>query len=374
MIVSPLTSFMVIGFFMMNARVVALLAVVALGRAPAPAAEPAPQHYVCQRAAAAPLIDGRLDDEAWTAAPWTRAFVDIEGDAKPAPALRTRAKLLWDDDYFYVAAQLEEPHVWATLTERDSVIFQDHDFEVFIDPDGDTHEYYELEINARNTVWDLFLVRPYRDGGPALHGWDIAGLKSAVVVDGTINDPSDRDRGWTVEIAMPWRALAEAAPGRRAPRDGEYWRVNFSRVEWDMDVAGGGYTKRLNPDTGRPLPEHNWVWSEQKAVDMHRPERWGTVQFSEVTAGRATVAFVPPPDEDVRWALRQVYDAERAYFRTHGRYAATIDALGLTGTEWLKPAGFVLEATASRFEARADAGTAGAVWRVRDDGKLWMTR
>ena len=82
------------------------------------------------------------------------------------------AKMLWDDDYFYIGAYIEEPNVWATLTKRDSIIFQDNDFEIFIDPDGDSHNYYELEMNALNTVWDLFLVKPYRDGGPALHAWD----------------------------------------------------------------------------------------------------------------------------------------------------------------------------------------------------------
>ena len=344
-----------------------------LGSRPAPA-PPAPQQYACLRAGQPPVIDGRLDDPVWAAAPWTRTFVDIEGDAKPPPPLGTRAKLLWDDRFFYVAAILEEPHVWATLTERDSVIFQDNDFEVFIDPDGDTHEYYELEINARGTVWDLFLVRPYRDGGPALHGWDIAGLKSAVVVDGTLNDATDRDRDWSVEIAMPWAALAEAAPGRRGPRPNEYWRVNFSRVEWDTIVVAGKYAKQVDPGTGRPLPEHNWVWSEQGAIDMHRPERWGIVQFSDIVAGTAPVSFIPPPDEDIRWALRQVYDAERAYFRAHRAYTASTEALGLAAAGWQTPPGFALDATASRFEARASARDNGATWRIREDGKLWQTR
>ena len=126
--------------------------------------------------------------------------------------------MLWDDDYFYFAADIEEPHLWATLTARDSVIFQDNDFEIFIDPDGDTHNYFELEINAFATVWDLMLVQPYRDGGPAIHAWDIAGLKAAVDARGTINRPDDRDDGWSVEIAIPWRIIDEAAPGRRKPR------------------------------------------------------------------------------------------------------------------------------------------------------------
>jgi hypothetical protein len=64
--------------------------------------------------------------------------VDIQGVDDLRPRFRTRVKMLWDDDYFYVAAELEEPDIWGTLKERDSVIFHDNDFELFIDPDGDT--------------------------------------------------------------------------------------------------------------------------------------------------------------------------------------------------------------------------------------------
>ena len=112
---------------------------------------------------------GVPDEAAWSAAEWTGPFVDIEGEGKPLPRHETRARMAWDDDYFYVAAEMVEPHLWGTLTERDAVIYHDNDFEVFIDPDGDNHRYYELEINALGTEWDLFLVRPHRDGGPALN-------------------------------------------------------------------------------------------------------------------------------------------------------------------------------------------------------------
>src|SRR4051794_15933033 len=81
-----------------------------------------PRGYVAHRASEPIAIDGRLDEKAWKAVPWTEAFLDIEGDLKPVPRLRTRAKMLWDDDYFYVAAQLEEPHVWGTITKHDAVI------------------------------------------------------------------------------------------------------------------------------------------------------------------------------------------------------------------------------------------------------------
>ena len=73
---------------------------------------------------------------------------------------------------------MEEPDVWGTLTERDAIIYNDNDFEVFIDPDGDTQMYYELEVNPLGTVFDLMLIRPYRDGGPPIIAWDIAGLQA----------------------------------------------------------------------------------------------------------------------------------------------------------------------------------------------------
>jgi len=229
--------------------------------------------YDCPRAGIPVEIDGRLDDAAWMKAAWTDYFVDIEGDLKPQPRFRTRAKMVWDDEYFYVAADIEEPDLWATLTKHDSVIFHDNDFEVFIDPNGDTLEYYEFEINALNTGWDLFLDKPYRHGGKARTDWEIPGLRTAVHIRGTLNHPGDRDNGWSVEIAFPWKALGEFAHKPSPPKAGDEWRVNFSRVEWRHEIVEGQYRKV--PKT----KEDNWVWSPQGAINMHIPERWGRVRF-----------------------------------------------------------------------------------------------
>jgi len=236
-------------------------------------AQPKPERYTCYRASSPIRVDGRLDDAAWLNAPWSPAFVDIEGDAKPKPRFRTRMKMLWDDRYLYIGAELEEPDVWATLTQHDSVIFHDNDFEVFLNPSGDGRNYFEFEINALNTSWDLFLPKPYREGGKADNSWDIPGLLTAVAVDGNINDPSGRDRGWSVEIAIPWTAYAARAPVHR-PEPGDEWRVNFSRVEWQVETTGGHYAKVA----GRR--EDNWVWSPQGEVNMHIPDRWGYVKFA----------------------------------------------------------------------------------------------
>lgn len=235
------------------------------------AAESVPREYKCVRAKTAPVIDGQPEENIWQQASWTSDFVDIEGDVRPKPRFRTRAKMLWDDDYFYIAAELEEPDVWATLTEHDSVIFRDNDFEVFLDPGGQAVEYFEFEINALNTGWDLYLPKPYRKGGKAENSWEIPGLRTAVQVRGTLNNPQDRDRGWTVELALPWSAFLGRAKGNFPPRSGDVWRVNFSRVEW-----------RSRPGARvKGEKEDNWVWSPQGAVNMHIPEQWGFVRFGE---------------------------------------------------------------------------------------------
>ena len=366
----------------MFARVLALFVAVALAGSQAPvipaarleALPYAPRQYVCYRAPAPLTVDGRLVERAWTAIPWSDAFVDIEGGTRPLPRFRTRARMLWDDGFLYVAVELEEPDLWATLTDRDSVIFNDNDIEVFIDADGDTHTYAEFEVNARGTVWDLMLVRPYRDGGPAINAWDATGLKSAVSLRGTLNRPGDRDDGWTLEMAIPWRVLRETAPGKRPPRPGDHWRVNFSRVEWRLDASGGRYQKRVDPGIGRPVAADNWVWSPQGVVDMHMPERWGLVQFSGLDAGAGTEAFVEDANDRVKWALRRLYYRQREFRAAHGRYAAAVGDLEgppvtVEGLDF-KPR---LQATSDTYQLDAP-GFGGWLAHLQHDGRVWLQR
>jgi hypothetical protein len=282
---------------------------------------PHPRGYVAYRTTSALTVDGRLEDPAWTRAAWSGDFVDIEGDARPRPTWPTHVKMLWDDRFFYVGAELREPHIWATLKDHDAVIFHDNDFEVFIEPDGNNRPYYEFEINALGTYWDLFLPKPYRDGGHAVDSWEIPGLKSAVTVSGTLNDSRDIDRSWTVELAFPWTVLKEHASAPAPPRDGDQWRVNFSRVEWRVERAQSGYKKVEG------VKENNWVWSPQGAVDMHRPEMWGYVQFSTSSSG--AVPFVADPSWPARAWLYDAYYAQRTFKEQHGRYARALAELGL---------------------------------------------
>ncbi len=315
---------------------------------------PIPAGYVSVFSPAPVQIDGKLDDPAWARAPWTAEFQDIEGAAKPKPRFRTRAKMCWDETYLYIAAEMEEPHVWGTLTQHDAVIFHDPDFEVFIDPDGDRHHYYEFEMNALNTGWDLILPKAYIDGGPAKNEWEIPGLKTAVHVQGTLNDASDRDQGWTLEIALPWKVLAEHSRQSAPPQEGDVWRINFSRVEWQIDASTGKYKKV--PGT----KEDNWVWSPQGIIDMHRPENWAQVRF--------TRAATPPAEFKARRdatadQLLAVYYAQKDYFKQHQRWADTLDKL--SGRPAASGAGAVrLRLTETGYEASL------AGQRIREDGLL----
>ncbi|MFQ9697388.1 MAG: carbohydrate-binding family 9-like protein [Zhenhengia sp.] len=229
-----------------------------------------PPVYMCKKATKPFTLDGNIDKPFWEDIPFTDYFVDIEGDKRPMPRFKTRAKMTWDDENFYFGAVLEGPEIWATLTERDCVIFQDNDFEIFIDSNSDTHAYFEFEMNALNTVWDLMLTKPYRDGGKPINAFDIQGMQTAVHIDGELNNPKADNKRWMVEVVMPFAVLRQGQDDyNRNPKAGEYYRVNFSRVHWRVDETETGFTKQINPETGRSYPEDNWVWAPTGLINIH---------------------------------------------------------------------------------------------------------
>ena len=261
---------------------------------PFPCAEEKIAHYTAYRVDAPLEIDGRLDEAAWHKAPRSPRFVDLIRGTKTVHD--TRAAVLWDDDYLYVGYWIEEPFVQAKFTERDALIYEDNDVELFIaGEDG----YYEFEINAFNTIYEVFFlwedsyeIKGYDslpefdrnhpqakdwDGVGFKHprgkrigfwNWDYPGLKSAVWIDGTLNDNSDRDRGWTVELALPWTGLKHLADGRSLPpQEGDTWRMDFSRFN---------QYKEAHPaeDSG------GWAWSAHGVWDSHVPECFPYIHFS----------------------------------------------------------------------------------------------
>ncbi|GAA4465814.1 hypothetical protein GCM10023189_46990 [Nibrella saemangeumensis] len=248
-------------------------------------------------------INGDLTKPVWQAATWSHRFVDM---VTGAPGLYdTRAAILWNDTHLYIAFYAEEPYVEAQQTERDSIIFLESDLELFIDG-GDC--YYELEVNARNTIYEVFFIwrDAYRRGGRfdvplfdvhqpqaltfggdydrsgasfwygthprgvrwAFLNYDMPGLQTAVRVDGTLNDNSDIDRGWCLELAIPWQSLTWLANGRSLPpQPGDRWRMFLGRFQ-KLTVSG----TEVQPHPAMVMTPHG-------IYDTHLPERWSTIEF-----------------------------------------------------------------------------------------------
>jgi hypothetical protein len=262
-----------------------------------------PARYTCYRAAGPIVVDGHLDEASWRLAPKSAPFVDIV-TGEPA-WFDTRVSLLWDDQHLYFGFYVEENDVWGTMTKRDSKIWEENDVEVFI-AGGDA--YYEFEVNCLNTVYEVFWIWKdiHRAGGrywnrpefdPAtqrtmvLDGvgghvhergerwgfldWDYPDLRTAVHVDGVVNSRTRTDRGWTVELAFPWRGLVDIADGRSLPpRNGDVWRIDCSRFE---KIGRNGET--LDPCVG-------WTWNQHGHYDSHIPEVFPYVTFSTTRVDR----------------------------------------------------------------------------------------
>lgn len=267
--------------------------------------------YVCYRTDETLTVNGRLDHPAWQKAPKSQRFVDM---ASGAPGYYdTRMAALWDDTHLYIGFWVEEPFVEANHTKRDAIIFQENDVEIFIDG-GDC--YYELELNALGTIYEVLFIwrdayrrgsrfdvpefdlldkQPLTFGGDydrtpasfwrgthprglrwAFLDWDLPGLQVATHIEGTLNDHSDIDKGWTAEIALLWSGMNWLANGRSLPpQNGDEWRIFFGRFQ-----------KLLN--AGQEVQPHPaWVLSPHGVYDTHQPDRFPIVTFSTETVQQA---------------------------------------------------------------------------------------
>ena len=240
-------------------------------------------------------VDGKLDELVWSAASFSPRFVDIL-TGKPT-IHETRAAVVWDEQNLYVAFRIEEPLVHAKYTNRNDPIYYDNDVEVFI---AGRDAYYEFEINAFNTTYEVFFIwndayekggfstapefsrsklKPFNGVGFKNHprggrlgqfDWNFRGKQTAVAIDGTVNDDKDRDRGWTVELAFPWKGLhwlAKADNRALPPADGDTWRMDFSRFNTYKEAPPA-------KDSG------GWVWTRHGVWDSHIPECFAHIRFT----------------------------------------------------------------------------------------------
>jgi hypothetical protein len=314
-----------------------------------------PPAYVCYKAPAAITIDGILSPGEWDQIPWTSAFVDIAGDNQPKPFLQTRVKMTYNDSGLYIAAMMEEPNIRADMKEHDSPLYLNNNFEFFFDPANDTHNYAEYEVNALGTEWDLYLTKPYRDGGLAFSNWEFMGMESAVHIDGTLNNPTDTDTSWSVEIFLPWRSVYQLKPGKNKPEAGEQIRANFSRAEWEENKEGS----------------HFWAWAPSNVKNIHLPEFWGFIQLSDLQAGTGEEAFIKRAEEDTKWILRNLYYRQNQYYKTFGQYAGSLTDLKADDVcPEASIAQLTLSNTPSMYEITLPSPN-GRVWSIRQDGLVW---
>lgn len=314
-----------------------------------------PREYVCFKTSEPLKIDGKLTETAWQKAAETAPFEDISGEGFAIPKYETRARMLWDDNYLYIGAVLEEDNIKALLNQRDTIIYYDNDFEVFIDPDGDGVNYFEIETNAKATLFDLMLDKPYRSNGNFVLQWNCPGIQLAVHNEGTLNNDKDKDSYWSVEMAIPYQAITLNFD--KPLKAGNVWRINFSRVEW---LKKGG-------------PEENWVWSATGKIDMHMPERWGYLYFTDSLVGTNPGTLTNPYNKDIYKVLWALFYAEKDYYETHKYFAASVDALGLTAADKaLLPDGCVVEVEGAKRQFMITITDVAAKQRysVNNDGKF----
>ncbi|MFN3201832.1 MAG: carbohydrate-binding family 9-like protein [Bradymonadia bacterium] len=201
-------------------------------------------------------LDGQMNEAAWSRAVWTPYWTDPRGRGAPSP--KTRARFLWSDTHLYVGVFAEDEDVWSDFTDRDSNTWEQEVIELFIDADGDAKDYLELQVTPANVVFDARFARHRSDLATA-RAWNMKGFETAVHVDGTVNKRDDRDRSYSVEMAIP---IAEV-PGAMNPlAHGQHWRVNLFR--WDKPKSGRQVASAFSP----PI-----------VPDFHALKRFGRLNF-----------------------------------------------------------------------------------------------
>ncbi len=226
-------------------------------QAPAASAEELPTYHI-QRSGGSIVVDGRLDEPAWLAAPDASRFQFPWWESGKKE--QTVAKLLYDDRHLYVAYLCQDAHIWAEHKERDSAVYRDDCVEVFIAPDPSRPAaYFNIEMNVAGVFLDHFRL----PGVPAQEDWNAKDFRIATRIAGTLNDDSDQDDYWVLEAAFPLENFANTMK-LPPPKAGDVWRVGLNRC--------GGNTNRQHSQ---------WSPSNTDRPAFHVPERFGKMIFSD---------------------------------------------------------------------------------------------
>jgi hypothetical protein len=204
------------------------------------------------------VVDGILDEVVWDNAQKVTGFAVFW--QKRRPRTKTTARLLWDARYLYFCAEMEDNDLCALVKERNGQTWNDDVFELFFKPSAEKLAYYEFQVNAANTPFEMFLPSRGAGGYHRFGAGPKLGLESAVRLQGTLNKYDDRDKGWTVEGRIPWEAF-KATGGR--PKPGEKWLFALCRYDYSVTFE----RPELSSTAPLTLP------------DFHRYEDYGELTF-----------------------------------------------------------------------------------------------
>ena len=183
----------------------------------------------------APVMDGKLDDAVWQEAEVLKDFYQ-HGKTGAKFTDIIRAMMAWDKEHLYFAVTIKDKDIFVSEKIRDEIICRADVVELFIKPavvTRYTSELYEFEFNVWETIWDIHYVG--YGGGSALprfsHEYNPA-IVCKATYNGTINDWSDIDEGYTIEVAFPLSAFAHAAPNGVTP--GDIWKFNVAGMDYSV--------------------------------------------------------------------------------------------------------------------------------------------
>ena len=187
----------------------------------------------CRWADEAIKIDGKADEAAWKNAEVLDYFqmAWLGKGEHPAPT-KARARLLWDREYLYFFAEMDDSDVYADVKEENGLTFNNDVFELFFKPATNKTGYYEFQVNAANTQFHMFLPSRGAGGIPRFKN-DKFHMQSAIDVHGTLNRWQDKDEGWSVEGRIPWRDFSRTG-GR--PAIDETWTFALCRYDYSADL------------------------------------------------------------------------------------------------------------------------------------------
>lgn len=221
--------------------------------------------YKVARAGETMNIDGRMDEASWKNAE-VRSLDHFFRLDKPVEKQNTKFRMLWDNAGLYLFFECEDTSLTARETNFDGRTYLDDCAEFFVVPVPDSiYMHFGFEINITEVRYDyIVLWRYYNNRTFFISGYNPQ-YQVKAVCDGTINNDKDRDRGWTMEFAIPFSAFSNISSLTR-PAPGAKWA--FQAVRQDRNAVDDRFRS-----TSTLYPIYNYK------LDVHQPSQFGLMEF-----------------------------------------------------------------------------------------------